>query len=280
MSGALLDSPYGRDQRQVTLFCTFHDNNIQLSANGVSVPVMSSSQWPPVHVPHAMPQHTTSNTSSTYRALSYAQGSSRQRILRATGRPLAARCSTREQQGHSTMWPRLRPGSVVSQAPLHANGIVFLFSLMYYSGSQCSSGNVWSIRMGRDGIPFLLCCSLCYCIHNKIIIMQVRHSGYEWSSVGQSLWQRSEASTLCNYNYFFVHSMIIIFSSVQMASVFQLCLQANGHLCTCHMQCLSTLLATPPQPTGHCHMPRAAPGMGCYKQLDSLWQIATLAGGA
>ena len=91
--------------------------HVQLSANGVSVPAMASSQWPPVHVPHAMPQHTTSNTSSTYRALSYAQGSSRQRILRATGRPLAARCSTREQQGHSTMWPRLR-GSVVSQAPL------------------------------------------------------------------------------------------------------------------------------------------------------------------
>ena len=122
VNGALLDSHYGRDQRQVhhyfaVNFMVFFYSLLQLHANDVSVPAMSSSQWPPVHMPQAMPQHTTSNTSSTYRALSYAQGSSRQRILRATGRPLAARCSTREQQGHSTMWPRLR-GSVVSQAPL------------------------------------------------------------------------------------------------------------------------------------------------------------------
>ena len=67
-----------------------------------------------------------------------------------------------------------------------------------------------------------------------------------------------------------------IFSSVQMASVFQLRLQAKGHLCTCHMQCLSTLLATPPQPTGHCHMPRAAPGKGYYEQQDGHWQHAAL----
>ena len=51
---------------------------------------------------------------------------------------------------------------------------------------------------------------------------------------------------------------------------FQLWLITNGHLCMCHMQCLSTLLATPPQPTGHCHMARAAQGM------DGPWKHTTL----